>query len=95
MTSFYLSTTKNKRVRRGADFQVQRVFKSPGKIGLKIRLRLNGFDADKPKSGAKSKIPIKRMEQIKQYVDEIDDNVPAQVGTLAQVVTSSYLGWPM
>ena len=33
-----------------------------------------GFDADKPKSGTKSKIPKKRMEQIEQYVDEIDDN---------------------
>ena len=29
---------------------------------------------DRPKSGTKSKIPKKRMEQIKQYVDEIDDN---------------------
>ena len=33
-----------------------------------------GFDVDKPKSGAKSKIPKKRMEQIKQYVDETDNN---------------------
>ena len=33
-----------------------------------------GFDADKPKGGTKSKIPQKRMEQIEQYVDEIDDN---------------------
>ena len=33
-----------------------------------------GFDDDKSKSDAKSKIPKKRMEQIKQYVDEIDDN---------------------
>ena len=33
-----------------------------------------GSDVDKPKSGTKSKIPKKRMEQIKQYVDEIDDN---------------------
>ena len=33
-----------------------------------------GFDVYKPKSGAKSKIPKKRMEEIKQYVDEIDDN---------------------
>ena len=33
-----------------------------------------GFDGDKPKSGTKSKIPKKRMEQIEQYVDEIDDN---------------------
>ena len=33
-----------------------------------------GFDADKPKSGTKSKIPKKRMEQIEQYIDEIYDN---------------------
>ena len=33
-----------------------------------------GFDVNKPKSGTKSKIPKKRMEQIEQYVDEIDDN---------------------
>ena len=30
-----------------------------------------GFDADKPISGMKSKIPIKRMEQIEQYIDEM------------------------
>ena len=33
-----------------------------------------GFDVDKPKSGTKSKIPKKRMEQKEQYVDEIDEN---------------------
>ena len=33
-----------------------------------------GFDVDKPRTGAKSKIPKNRMEQIEQYVDEIDDN---------------------
>ena len=33
-----------------------------------------GFDADKPKSGTKSKIPEKKMKQIEMYVDEIDDN---------------------
>ena len=33
-----------------------------------------GFDADKPRSGTKSKIPKKRVELIKRYVDEIDDN---------------------
>ena len=33
-----------------------------------------GFDVDKPKSGTKSKILKKRMEQIEQYVDDIDDN---------------------
>ena len=33
-----------------------------------------GFDADKTKSGRKSKIPKKKMKQIGMYVDEIDDN---------------------
>ena len=33
-----------------------------------------GFDADKPKSGTKSKIPKKKMKQIEMYKDEIDDN---------------------
>ena len=33
-----------------------------------------GFNVNKPKSGTKSKIPKKRMEQIKQYIDEMDDN---------------------
>ena len=33
-----------------------------------------GFDADKPKSGTKSKIPKKKVKRIKMYVDEIDDN---------------------
>ena len=33
-----------------------------------------GFDVDKPKSGTKSKIPKKRMEQIEHYLDEMDDN---------------------
>ena len=32
------------------------------------------FDVDKPKGGAKSKIPKKRADQIEWYVDEIDDN---------------------
>ena len=33
-----------------------------------------GFDVDKPKSGTKSKIPKKRIEQIEQYIDEMYDN---------------------
>ena len=33
-----------------------------------------GFDVDKPKSGMKSKIPKKKMEQIEQYIDEMYDN---------------------
>ena len=33
-----------------------------------------GFDADKPRSGTKSKIPKKRIEQIEHYIDEMYDN---------------------
>ena len=44
------------------------------KIFGKKFIKYMGFDVDKPKSGTKSKIPKKRMEQIEQYVDEIDDN---------------------
>ena len=33
-----------------------------------------GFDVDKPKSGTKSKISRKRIEQIEWYIEEIDDN---------------------
>ena len=33
-----------------------------------------GFDMDKPKSGTKSKIPRKRIEQIEQYIEETDNN---------------------
>ena len=33
-----------------------------------------GFDADKPKSGTKSKIPKKRVELIEHYIDEMYDN---------------------
>ena len=37
-------------------------------------IKNTSFDVDKPRSGTKSKIPKKRMEQIKQYIDEIDNN---------------------
>ena len=33
-----------------------------------------GFDADKPESGTKSKIPKKRIEQTERYIGQIDDN---------------------
>ena len=33
-----------------------------------------GFDANKPKSGTKSKIPKKRVELIEQYINEMYDN---------------------
>ena len=48
-----------------------------------------GFDVDKPKSGTKIKIPKKRMEQIKQYVDEIDDNTKQFARELNELPTTS------
>ena len=33
-----------------------------------------GFDVNKPKSGTKSKIPKRGMEQLEQYIDEMYDN---------------------
>ena len=47
-----------------------------------------GFDVDKPKSGTKSKIPKKIMEQIKQYIDEIDDNTKQFARELNELPTS-------
>ena len=47
-----------------------------------------GFDVDKPKSGTKSKIPKKRMEPIKQYIDEIDDNTKQFARELNELPTS-------
>ena len=47
-----------------------------------------GFDVDKPKSGTKSKIPRKRIEQIEQYVEEIDDNVRQFASELNKLPTS-------
>ena len=48
-----------------------------------------GFDADKPISGTKSKIPKKRMEQIEMYVDEIDDNEKQFALVLNKLPTTS------
>ena len=48
-----------------------------------------GLDVDNPKSGAKSKIPKKRMEQIKQYVDEIDDNTKQFARELNELPTTN------
>ena len=48
-----------------------------------------GFDADKPKCGTKSKIPKKRMEQIEQYIDEIDDNTKQFASVLNELPTTS------
>ena len=47
-----------------------------------------GFDADKPKSGTKSKIPKKKMKQIDMYVDEIDDNTKQFASALNELPTS-------
>ena len=47
-----------------------------------------GFDVDKPKGGTKSKIPKKRMEQVKQYVDEIDDNTKQLARELNELPTN-------
>ena len=47
-----------------------------------------GFDVDKPKSGTKSKIPKKIMEQIEQYIDEIDDNTKQFARELNEIPTN-------
>ena len=47
-----------------------------------------GFDVNKSKIGTKSKIPKKRMEQIEQYVDEIDDNTKQFARELNDLPTS-------
>ena len=47
-----------------------------------------GFEVDKPKSGTKSKIGSKRIEQIEQYIEEIDDNAKQFVSELNKLPTS-------
>ena len=47
-----------------------------------------GFDVDKPKSGTKSKVPRKRIEQIEQYAEEIDDNAKQFAKELNELPTS-------
>ena len=47
-----------------------------------------GFDADKPKSGTKSKIPKKKMKQIEKYLDEIDDNTKQFASVLNELPMS-------
>ena len=49
-----------------------------------------GFDVDKPKSGTKSKIPKERMEQIKRYIDEIDNNTKQFARKLNELPTNEY-----
>ena len=48
-----------------------------------------GFDADKPKSGTKIKIPKKKMKQIEMYVDEIDDNTKQFASVLNELPMTS------
>ena len=47
-----------------------------------------GFDVDKPKSGTKSKIPKKRIEQIEWYIGEIDDNTKQFARELNELPTN-------
>ena len=47
-----------------------------------------GFDVDKPRTGTKGKIPKKRMKQIEQYLDEIDDNEKQFAKELNELPTS-------
>ena len=49
-----------------------------------------GFDMDKSKGGAKSKIPKKRIEQIEWYVEEIDDNAKQFARELNELPMSEY-----
>ena len=48
-----------------------------------------GFDAYKLKSGTKSKIPKKKMEQIEQYIDEMYDNTKQFASVLNELPTTS------
>ena len=48
-----------------------------------------GFDVDRPKSGTKSKIPKKRMEQIEHYIDEMYDNMKQFSRELNELPTTS------
>ena len=47
-----------------------------------------GFDVNKPKSGTKSKIPKKGMEQLEQYIDEMYDNTKQFARELNELPTS-------
>ena len=59
------------------------------KIFGKKSMKDIGFDADKPESGTKSKIPKKRMEQIEQYIDEMYDNMKQFARELNELPTTS------
>ena len=47
-----------------------------------------GFDVNKPKTGAISKIPKKGIVQVEQYIDEIDDNTEQFASELNYLPTS-------
>ena len=49
-----------------------------------------GFYVNRPKSGAISKIPKKIIEQMEQYVDEIDDNTKQFARELNDLPTNEY-----
>ena len=59
------------------------------KIFSKKFMKDIGFDADKPISGTKSRIPKKKMKQIEMYVDEIDDNTKQFASVLNELPTTS------
>ena len=48
-----------------------------------------GFDVNKPKSGTKSKISKKGMEQLEQYIDEMYDNTKQFARELNELPTTS------
>ena len=48
-----------------------------------------GFDVDRPRTGTKSKIPKKKMEQIEQYIDEMYDNMKQFARELNELPTTS------
>ena len=47
-----------------------------------------GFNAEKPNSGTKSKIPRKKMKQIEKYADEIDDSTKQFASVFNELPTS-------
>ena len=49
-----------------------------------------GFDVDKPKGGAKSKISKERIKQIKKYLEEIDNNAKQFARELNKLPTSEH-----
>ena len=59
------------------------------KIFCKKFMKDIGFDVDKPKSGTKSKIPKKRIEQIEKYIGEIDNNTKQFASVLNELPTTS------